>query len=373
MLRLVPLLAAASATPSPSSPASLPPASMTLEVKAQEGGLFRLVVTNQGDETLRFAADARLLRFEVTPPAPSSPPAKGKAKPPKMVECRLPADFRPSDVRHDRAILLDQGARWEEVVDPALYCFGQKEREALVEGATVVAKLGFPAPAPKGKLAAKLPPPPYLAEPTSSKPTVAPLKEVAAEAVILTTSPQAKPAEAPPRAPSADPRDPGAPKLAITTPSHIDAASSRSLVVSATLRNEGSRPMLVHLRRDQLFFDIEGPTGLFRCGPMEAPRAVARDFFSKLAPAKTRTFRVLLQEVCETGVFARPGLYRVRAGALVTDGGEHAPLGAWSGLALADHPTLVRVRRGERPFYVTPPAMVTEDDTVTSVEDPPPH
>lgn len=357
MLRLVPLLALASA------PAPLPTAPLSLEVTPQAGGPWKLLVTNEGDEIVRLAADARLLRLEVTPPLPEpAPGSRVKPKPPKTVECVLPSDFRPSGVVEDRALLLDPGDRWEEAFDPALYCFGAKEREAFVEGAEVVVKLGF-APPKSGKGA---PPPPYVATPTSLDAQSLPLKE--AVSLPLTLRAELVPTEvAADLKPSVDERDPGAPRLSVSAPSRVDAKDARALVVTTTLKNAGARSMRVHLRRDQLWFDVEGPSGLVRCNPSEAPRAVARDFLTTLGPNQTRSFSVLLQEVCATGTFARPGLYRVRAGALVMDEGE----GAYTGVAISPTTTLVRVRTGEGPFYLLPPAVV--DDDAKASQAPAPH
>lgn len=357
MLRLVALLAATqAASPAPSLP---PQAALTLEVAATVGGPWKLVATNTGDEALRFAADARLLRLEVTPPPPE-PKAGSKLKPkaPKMIECRLPTDFRPSGVAHDRAVVLEAGARWEESFDPSLYCFGAKEREALVPGAEIVVKLGFPTPrvkVAKGKLPPP-PPPPYIAEPTGLDSPTPGLPEIVAEAFVLTeeADPDDPPSQVTPPKEDAEPK---APKLAVSAPSHLDAASERSIVISTTVRNAGKRSMLVRLRRDQLFFDVEGPTGLHRCGPMDAPRAVPRDFFSTMAPSQSRTFDLRLMEVCPTGAFDRPGLYRVRAGILVPHGSADPAWGAFEGSALAETTTLVRVRTGARPFYLAPPQI----------------
>lgn len=363
MLRLVALLAALSPAPSKAAPLPLPPASMTLDVTPQPGGLLQLVVTNRGEETVRFAADARLLRLFVTPKEEEAP-ARGKPKPKKVIECQLPTDFRPTDVRHDRAALLDPGERWEEVFDPLLYCFGQKEREALVEGAEIVVKLGFPAPALKTGSKAKPLQPPYVVEPTKPDASVLALKELEAAPITLLHPLEAKPSSADPPA-STDPRDPGAPALAVSTPALLDAKSERGIVLGTTLRNAGARPMRVHLRRDQLWFDVEGPTGLFRCGPSDALRATPPDFFATLSPGKSRTFSVQLMEMCPTGTFARPGLYRVRAGVLVTNDVGGQALGAWTGTAVSPSVTFVRVRTGDGPFYVTPP-KVTAKEGVTS-------
>lgn len=350
MLRLVPILAASLSAPA-SGPVPPGPAPMTLEVVAvSENGPWKLVATNTGEEPLRFAADARLLSLEVTPPAPASSTTR-RAKAPKRVTCSLPSALRPEGVAHDRGVLLLPGARWEEVFAPSLYCFEKAGREALVSGATVVAKLGFPSAS-----RTKTPSAPFVAEPTRLDASVTAIKEIASEPFVLGAGDEPQPTPSPSEPPQG--ADPKAPRLAVTTPSHLDAANAANVVVSTSVRNVGMRSMLVHLRRDQLFFDVEGPTGLYRCGPEEAERAVPRDFFTTLKANGTRSFSVRLVEICPHGTFARPGLYRIRAGIAVRDGGADPRWGAYEGITVAKDPTLVRVRAGDGPFYLTHPHVI---------------
>jgi len=356
MLRLLPILAASVSASAPTGSAPPGPASMTLEVvSVSENGPWKLIATNTGEEPLRFAADARLLSLEVTPPPPATTTKRSRA--PKKVTCTLPSALRPDSVAPDRAVYLQPGARWEEVFDPALYCFG-KDGEVLVSGATVVAKLGFPSSS-----RVKKPSAPFVAEPVRLEASVTALKEIASEPFVLAAGdppPSSAPSE--PTDPASG-KDPKAPRLSVTTPAHLDASNAGNVVLTATVRNVGMRSMLVHLRRDQLFFDVEGPTGLFRCGPEEAVRTVPRDFFSTMAPNATRSFSVRLVEVCPRDTFARPGLYRVRAGIAVQDGGADPRWGAYEGLSVAKEPTLVRVRDGEGPFYLTAPYVVEAEST----------
>lgn len=364
MLRLVPIvLLAGAAAAAKDAPPPPPAASMSLAIDAPASGPWHLVATNTGDEVLRFAADQRLLRIEITPPPapePETPKSKGRAKKPaapRTVECRLPGELRPSGFPEDRAVLLEPGARWEEAFDPALFCFGAADAKALAPGARVVVKLGFPAAASTRKVHGKvveLPErAPFVAEPTALEPKVAGLKEVVAAPFTLADPPSSDDPKT--KDPSADPLDPGAPRLEVTTPARLDASSARSLAIATTVRNAGTRSMTALLRSDLLWFDVQGPTGVFRCGPSDADRTSPRDSFTTLRAGGRQSFDVLLGEICPRDTFKRPGLYTVRAGIRVTDDGATYRLSAFTGEATAAKPTLVRVRSGDRPFYVARP------------------
>ena len=96
----------------------LPPPQVVLRIDAPDpAGPWRMVVTNNGEVPVRFAADGRLLRFEM-PKAddPYESPAKKKAKATAPVVCKLPSDLRPAGVVENRAVVLGPGARYEEVV-----------------------------------------------------------------------------------------------------------------------------------------------------------------------------------------------------------------------------------------------------------------
>ena len=147
-------------------------------------------MTNEGAEPVRLAADGRLLRFDIKLPPKTEPEAETKKllvkhpKEPAPVVCELPLSMRPAGVSDDRAVILRPGARYEEVVSPALYCFGNVESAALVAGAEVTARLGFVPPTPpKGKIPKLLPP--FIAEPTSVSPTIVARKELVSSPFVL--------------------------------------------------------------------------------------------------------------------------------------------------------------------------------------------
>jgi hypothetical protein len=353
--------AAAAPARAPETP-DLPPAKLSLRIDAPAaGGPWKMVVTNTGGEMLRLAADGRLLRFEVRPPPNAEPdpaPKKGKrAKKDAAVECRAPASLRPNSVDEDRVVALPPGARYEEAVDPALFCFEKNQREALVAGATVVPTLGFvPAPPKRGEPAKQRAP--FVAEPTSAATAFSPLKEIIAPAFTVAAPPK-------PGAPAPAPKDehaeadPGAPRIEISAPRWVDSEASRSLSYSVTIANAGKRALLARIRTENLAFDVDGPGGPAECRPWDGQRTLVRDFFKTMAPGARESMTVLLAEVCPDDLFATPGIYKVTPRITLADQPGQSPVRSWAGNAVAAQPSVVRVRTGSRPFYQLPPQVLT--------------
>jgi hypothetical protein len=354
------LLAASTLAAAPrAEPPVLPPVSMALRIDAPAAtALWKIVVTNTGEQMLRLAADGRLLRLELQPPPDATAPAK-KSKTRKKnvsVECRAPAPLRPTSVDEDRAVLLPPGARYEEWIDPTLFCFGGRQKDALVPGTSVVAKLGFPpAPARRGRQPRQASP--FVAEPTSATATVAPVKELVAPSFVLPETPEQPKAPAAPARPPAD-ADPGAPRLAVSSPDRIDAASASSLAIVVTASNAGKRPLLANLRTENVSFDVNGPGGAVHCEPWGGERTLVNDFFRRMSPGSRQSLTILPAEICPEGSFARPGVYRVTPIITVSDESDQFPAGAWTGRAVAAQPTLVRIRSGSLPFYAQPPQVL---------------
>jgi len=311
-----------------------------------------MVVTNNGDVPVRFAADGRLLAFEVPKPEdPDAPAAKKKAKAPPIV-CKLPPALRPTGVVEDRAVLLGPGARYEEVVSPALYCFSQAAAAALVPGATVTATLGFPWPATHGPKNAP-PAPPFIAEPAVSNPAVSPIKELVSEPFVLSAAAVASAAAESAKVES----DPNAPRLELTAPARVDTDNELTVGMTLTVKNVGKRPTLVHLRRDNLVFEVDGPSGSAHCGFPADQRRVPREAFAPLAAGASRTIDVWVGEMCSDIVFDRPGLYRVWPSLAFSKPSEPSSIKVWTETVTAKEPVLVRVKEGRLPFYNSRPQV----------------
>jgi hypothetical protein len=339
----------------------LPPARVALRIEAPDvAGPWKLVVTNDGDVPLRVAADGRLLSLEIEAPDDAStedPYGKPtvKKKPPPPVVCRLPPELRPSSITDERAIMLRPGTRYEEVVSPAFYCFGPADAKALVPGARVTAKLGFPEV--KGA-AAKVPRAPFVAEPAVTSPSVAPVKEIVADRFVVAAAP---PVSSPASAGQESTDDPNAARLELSAPARVDSHDEKTVTTTLTLKNVGGREARLHVRRDNLLFDIDGPDGSSHCGLASSRRATPRDLVDSLAPGASRSIEVWIGEMCPNYVFDRPGLYRVRAGLAFPS----APAGdgnkAWTRTVITKEPVLVRIRQGRLPFYTSPPQVFGGD------------
>lgn len=336
------------------APPPVPPANIVLRMQAPDtAGPWKMVVTNQGDVPLRFAADGRLLSLEIEPPvevdgdAPYGKPAPKKK--PATVTCKLPSELRPSGVVEDRAIVLNPGSRYEEVISPAFYCFTDSESKALVAGARVTAKLGF---ADAAKPNPKSPPrAPFIAEPAVAGASVTAVKEIVSESFVVAAAPPVTGATAE----SSD--DPKAPRLELFAGNRIDSLDEKTVGSTITLKNTGGRDVRGHVRRDSLLFEIDGPDGSAHCGYPNARRAVPHDLVETIAAGSSRSFEVWIGELCPNTVFDRPGLYRVRAGLAfpVAVAGEGA--GIWTRTVIVKEPILVRIRKGRLPFFTSPPQV----------------
>jgi hypothetical protein len=326
-----------------------------------------MVVTNEGDVPLRVAADGRLLSLEIEPPpedgALADPYGKSgaKKKSPPPVICRLPPELRPSVVVEERAIMLGPGSRYEEVVSPEFYCFTEAEAKALVPGARVTAKLGFPdntKGAPKASPRA-----PFFAEPAVLSPPVAAAKEIASESFVLAAT---APTTSPSPASNENSDDPNGPRLELTAPAHVDSLDEKTVTTTLTLKNAGRRDVRLHVRRDNLLFDVDGPDGSSHCGLPASHRAVPRELVESLAAGSSRSIEVWIGEMCPNVVFDRPGLYRIRAGlafpAAVASDGQRV----WTSTVITRDPMLVRIRQGRLPFFTSPPQVFGGDGGATS-------
>jgi hypothetical protein len=321
-------------------------------------GPWKLVVTNQGDVPVRFAADGRLLTLEL--PKPEGPYASVKrnpkappSKPAPPIICKLPAELRPSGVVEDRAVLLGPGARYEEVFSPALYCFSDTSAKALVPGAQVTARLGFSPPTPKGKKPAPLRPP-FVVEPAVRNAAVSAIKELVSESFIL---PPAAPMSGMTGPHTMVDDDPNGPSFELLAPARVDSRNELTIGMTLTVKNAGGRAASMHLRRDNFMFDVDGPGGSAHCGLPAEGRKVPQDAFAPLGAGASRTIDVWVGEMCPDLVFDRPGLYRIRPSLAFPSPSETSTVKIWTRAISANDAVLVRVREGRLPFYPSAPQV----------------
>lgn len=354
------------ATAAPKQPVAevLPPPSISMRVDPRQDDQWVMEISNDGEVPLRIVADARLLRFEITPPAttnapppPPEPKAKAKAKPKGKAAkpedahhvCELPSSMRSAD----RVLELAPHQRYVEAFDPRLFCLGSSA-QLLVPGATVVAKLGWPAPK-KGALAppfAVAPPPPPFASASVAKPTVASAKELAAASFTLKAKPPKPGAKPPPAKPPVLVGKAGAARSVL-----VEKDADVTLVV----RNESGDDVTVYARPQLVAALVRSPRGdRTLCEGYKPTPAPIVDFVAKLKPGGEWKATVAMVDLCPPGTFDVPGLYEVmpylKAPPIPT-----VPK-AFVGDVYAREPQLIRLEEGKKPYHDFQPfALVTSE------------
>ena len=226
------------------------------------------------------------------------------------------------------------------------------EFRALVPGARVTAKLGFP-DANKG--ASKAPPrAPFIAEPAVIGPPVSAIKEVVAPRIVLGSTPETGSAGT---ESSENSDDPNGPRIELFAIGRVDSSDEKTVSASLTVKNTGRREVRLHVRRDNLLFDVDGPDGSTHCGAPSARRAVPRELIESLGAGSSRSFDVWIGEMCPNMVFDRPGLYRVRAGLAFPPSPGAGAVNAWTRTVITKEPIMVRIRQGRLPFFTSPPQI----------------
>lgn len=319
-------------------PEPTPAPQVTLEVTPGAGGApWRLQVTNKESTPVRLVADPRLLILELTPPAPAEPPKKparpGRALEVKGLRCELPSELRPaSDADHD--LVVPPSRSWSTTFDPIFYCFGARERAALVPGTTVKARYGW-SPG-KGKPSA-----PFVVTLTDAAAKLAPAKEIASETFSLKDAVVGED-------PAKKATDASAP--ALSTPPSVDVARGAEVGTDITFTNPTDRALTLLFRANMFEFTVVGPHGGATCGE---PRSVATPIRELLTtvPAKGSTHTsVLVSSVCPAGTFDDAGIYRVIP-RLDTRSASGRSMGirTWDGVAVGKAPLLIRVRSPRSP------------------------
>jgi hypothetical protein len=343
--------------------APLPPPQVRLKVTPGPGGApWRMSIENRGDGPVRIPADPRLLILELTPagePEPTDPKAKKKAPSPPP-RCVLPADARPS-TDDGRDLVIPPKRSWSATFDPLFYCFGARERGALVAGTTVKAVFGWPPP-PQQTKAGKAPAlvPPLAVTPVgASVGKVSPLKAIEADAFVLTDGVPFASASA--HASDGGDRDADgetSAEMTLSIPAALDATRGTELGTTVTLHNRSDRPKTLLFRPDMLTFTVTGPTGVVSCGSPRQVTSPIRELFTTV-PVKGKTeTTVLLGAACPAGTFDQPGIYRV-APKLDTTGASGRSLGieTWEGVAVTKTPLVVRVRTARHPALPPRPTL----------------
>lgn len=330
---------------------ALPQASVSLKVTpGKDGGPWTLKIENTGELPVRIAADARLLSFELTPPAATeTDPKKKTAKAPAVLRCTLPDDARPStDEGSD--LVVPSKRSWSASFDPLFYCFGARERAALTTGTSVKARFGFGAPTQK----ANAPNAPFAVTPVGAAVgKIGPAKYIESDAFALTETVSITPKASAPASP-----DETSPGVSLTTSEALDASRGVELATTVTLHNNGDRPMTLLFRPDMLLFTVSTPAGNVSCGYPRQVGSPIRELFTTVGVKGRADTSVLVTAVCPAGTFDEPGIYRVFP-RIDTTGASGRALGlkTWEGQATANVPLLLRVRTAKKASVPTRPSL----------------
>jgi len=327
-------------------PAPEPHIALRLEPRPQNAWVVSIV--NEGDAPLEIVADARLLRLEVEPPSdveetaePGAAKSKAKfkklAKKPteKTFTCTLPLAMR-SD---ERTLVLAPGRRYLEAIDPRLFCLDASKK--IIEGTKVTAKLGW-APAKQG--AQK---PPFIVRPPpSSTGSLAAMKELVAEPVVVTKKNA-------PRFGNGAPSSGKTKALVARAGKAQSALRATNAQVTLQVENVSEETVSVYARPQLVAATVRSPRGIVTACDGWARPAPIVDFVVRLKPNARWSATVLLASICPKGTFDLPGLYEI-VPRLHADPVPWEPK-AIVGDIVADTPQLLRIEEGEKPFHDLPP------------------
>lgn len=376
----------------PEPPPPLPDPDVHLRLIAPSArGPWTMRIENDGAHPVRIPADARLLQLTIEP---GDTTAKKAAKP---VKCRVPASLRPDGFPEPRALLLAPGDAYVETFDPRLFCFG-KDAAHLEGGVIVRAVYGWDAPKNAKKVEG-----PFAVEGTEIPNVVAPQKSLTAPTIVLgyvAPHPHGDAAGEPRPDDAADDKaddehkddkakddkkdddkkdddkgkddkgkdekkddekgpivDEHAPRFEVKSSAFAEAATGFRLALTVTAQNTGHRAALVSLRSRNVAFRIDGPDGVQRCSATPPTHTVPRSGFRSVKPGGSTSITILVEEACGRALFRRPGLYRVTPSIDFVESGSEVGLAAYTGLARAKEPTIVRIAGGPEPFHRGPPKI----------------
>jgi hypothetical protein len=354
-----------------------PPLSLTVS-PGTGGGPWTLRVENTGEVPVRIVADPRLLALELTR-APEAEPSvapraskkTAKTKPaPTTLRCALPADARPTS-DDGPGLVVPAKRSWSTTFDPLFFCFGARERKALLPGVTVTPTLGWPLPAVRAGKEPAAPRPPFLVTPVGAAVgKLAPAKQIQGAPFMLAEAVTVEPATAATPAPSADASPDGdAPSpdhtqpatkapLVLSVPEAIDVARATDATATVTAENRTDRAVPILFRPSTLQLRVTGPSGSVTCGSRAEVESPIRELFVTIAPRRRAQVTMLLASACPAGTFDEPGVYRI-VPRLDTTAASGRPLGlkTWDGEIEGSRPLLVRVRRGKPPAEPSRPSL----------------
>jgi hypothetical protein len=246
---------------------------------------------------------------------------------------------------------MPEGRSWSGTLDPIFYCFGAKERGALVAGTEVKPAFGFPS------RPASVTQPPFAAAPVgASVGQLAPTKLVEGAPFTLSEANPASSVSGLPTTGGAS-ADGQASAVTLSVPETLDASRAVERSTTVTLTNGEPTPITVLFRPDMLLFSVSGPNGSVSCGYPRQGAVPIRELFTTVGSKQKTQTTVLFSATCAAGTFDDAGIYRVWP-RLDTTGvsGRSLRMRTWDGVAVGKAPLLLRVRtpRSARPSSARP-------------------
>lgn len=336
-----------------------PAAGVSLElVESGPNARWKLRLVNRSGAAVSLAADVRLLSLAVRPPGSL-----------RTTQCRLPKAMQPLRFARRSIVRLEAGAAHEVQFDPRLFCFSGVLQTLLIPGSQVLPRFGRDQAPDSGARAVVWPAASEgegkgwrrremrASRQAPSHPMLegAPLTlgqayrswEVRTLARPLH---DARQAEAKPGSAErvAYPDSP----LGLLMLRGADARNEREILLTLGLENRTGSTERLFLRPEFWTLTVVGPDGPFTCKSTLDLAASSAAAFERLQAGSTR--RVVLRpvEICPPQSFDRPGLYRVHASLEASDSGARFGLEGFVGHLETAQPALVRVHRGQRPFFL---------------------
>jgi hypothetical protein len=126
--------------------------------------------------------------------------------------------------------------------------------------------------------------------------------------------------------------------------------------IPVTLRNDGTRAVVVRFRPETLRFDVTTQARTEHCVWPALPGAPTRDQFTTVPAKGSTSLSVTLQSYCNGSTFDQPGLYVVVA-RLDTRAASGSSVGlrTFDGEVKATSPAVVRLHRGRTPGVLPRP------------------
>jgi hypothetical protein len=331
-----------------------------------------LQIDNRGDTPVELIADPRLLWFEVQTSAAKVP-----------VTCRLPKPLWPEFAARDARLVVPPGQGFRRSFDPRFYCFAPVAQTLLVPNARVVPHFGWPQRTRTvwkgGKRTEEtvLPDePPFVAtaaqvnpetgEPITSEPS--PSEPVHGTKQLVGPSLLLSPAYSAWSEPAVTPDDG---PLVLDVIDGMDAEDERAVTIAVSLHNRSKRTVPIYLRAELMRYDVTGPEGSFACTSGQIPGPSDASSFSSMTPGRTIRLVERLIEVCPRSVFSRPGLYEVRASYQVPWSGQDLGIDGFAGELRSARSAFIRVRDGERSFFIERNPTIAESVAAASGDGPP--